>query len=447
MDKAEKISKKAPGKTSDPAALDSYIKALKDKEPYIQWEAIESLGKIGDPMAVGPLIKILKKDFFSTRKKAAQALGKIGKPALVPLIDALNSEVSDTREYAAMALGYMGDAKTVEPLIVALKDNYSSVRAQAAEALGKIRDPRAVKPLIDALKDDEKEVWKAAAQALIKIGKPAINSLRDALKDWHTEVEVRERVITILGEIGGTRTMELLIAALKDWHEDADVRWKAAVTLCKIGDTRAVEPLIHALKDAYKYVRWNAVEALGEMGDARAIKPLFHTLKNDHPDIQKEAKNALEKIRGKIPILDFSFICSHCFYRCKKHKVKVYLLKTITYYACRNCHSNSYLLTGIEKVVLLLDRHFKKKTRQDGQTFIVNWFKKKEPFDFDEIHIINANDFDVEELVMKLKNDMDKKRRKRLPSIPVYLSPGLKLSQAKMNLLNDNFEIVNINPA
>ncbi len=60
----------------------------------------------------------------------------------------------------------------------------------------------------------------------------------------------------------------------------------------------------------------------------------------------------------------------------------------------------------------------------------------------DEIRVKDAGDFDIEELVMKLMNDRDDKRRERLPGIPFYLSPGITLSQSKINLLKDNFKTV-----
>lgn len=588
MDKQEKIRKKASSNTADPGAVDSYIKALQDKDPNTQWQAAEDLGKIGDARAVEPLIKVLEKGLFSTRKKAAQALARIGKPALTPLIDALNSEVSDIRQYAAMALGYMGDTKTVELLIVALRDDYSFVRVQAAEALGEIRDAKAVKPLIAVLKDDEITAREAAAKALIQIGKPAVNALMNTLKD--RDALVRIRVIDILGKIGGAKTIELVISALKD--QVRDVRWKAVDTLCKLGDARAVEPLIEVLKDSDDYIRWNAAKALGELGDARAaaplidamkdeyvrrpaaealgkiadaraVAPLFKALKNKDYHIQltaaktlekigwkpandielavylivkeeweklpslgkpavaplinalkdgdylvrrnatealgkignaqavellidvlmdkdyfvrrnaagalgnigdaraveplvsfyverlnsgnkdkekKDAKEVLEKIRSKIPIENRNFFCNKCYCRVERYEAIIPTVINFNYYACRNCHGNFHLLEGIEKIILLFDHSFGEAYVRDKGTFTVNWFKRKEPVDFDEIWIKDADDFDVEELVMKLRNDPDNKRRKRLSQIPVYLSPGLELSLAKINLLKDTFK-------
>ena len=95
MDKVKKISKKAPGKRTNSVAVDSHIKALQDKELYLQWEATEILGKIGDPRALKPLINVLKKGLFSTRKKAAQSLARIGKQALTSLMGALKRKIKE----------------------------------------------------------------------------------------------------------------------------------------------------------------------------------------------------------------------------------------------------------------------------------------------------------------------------------------------------------------
>jgi hypothetical protein len=261
------------------------------------------------------------------------------------------------------------------------------------------------------------------------------------------------------GNIHDPGAVEPLIKLLKAWDENK--RKKAAAALGKIGDARAVEPLIDVLKDNIPEVREKAFEALAEIGDGSALWPLTELRKAYFPDredlsevfnkwgaiiFDKEhranTKNTIEKICRKVPVKNFDFFCRKCFCRYRKHWATIYLLKGFTYYACRNCHYNSYWLIGIKKVVLLLDHNFKEMFVQDGGTLTVNWYTKKEPFDFDEIRITGADDYDVEVLVMKLINDMDKKRRKRLAKIPVYLSPNLELSRAKMNMLNDNFRIV-----
>src|SRR5262249_10820473 len=150
---------------------------------------------------------------------------------------------------------------------IAALENYSSdeVRENAAEALGKIGDERAVKPLIKALNCyNYHRVCEKAAEALEKIGDGAIGPLLAALKD--DEGDVRLGIPIILGQIGGTRTVEPLIAALKDdYYQKRDKKYvweEVAKALVKFGDA-AVEPLIAALKD--RNHAWRAACVLGQL--------------------------------------------------------------------------------------------------------------------------------------------------------------------------------------
>ena len=74
------------------------IRALKDKDSSVQWEAMDALGEIKDERAVGPIIKILKDEDNYVREKSANALGKIGdRRAVEPLIEALKDENGHVR--------------------------------------------------------------------------------------------------------------------------------------------------------------------------------------------------------------------------------------------------------------------------------------------------------------------------------------------------------------
>jgi HEAT repeat protein len=135
---------------------------------------------------------------------------------------------------------------------------HRGVRRAAARALGQIGGPRAVEPLIAALKDVSWDVRDAATWALRQIGDPrAVKPLAAALKDRREDVH---RV----AEFGDVSVVEPLIAALKD--SDEYVRKAAAGGLGRIGDARAVEPLCAALKDRGVNVRWVAAEALDKLG-------------------------------------------------------------------------------------------------------------------------------------------------------------------------------------
>jgi HEAT repeat protein len=387
-------------------AVEPLVRLTTDSLPDIREHAIETLGKIGDPAAVDPLIHALKDKNVGVREKAIKALGEIGgRRAVDVLIETLKEKDNDIRSEVLKALGHTGDIKAAEPLITALmdKDSDTDFRRETAGDLGKIKRPWAVKRLTTLLTDKIPDVRKNAA--------------------------------VVLGNMGDPRAVEPLIRALND--KSYKVSEEAAAALGKIGDVRAVEPLFEKMKA--KKGREKAVLALGEIGDTRAIDPLI-TMKWK----SKEAQRLLHKIRDKISYGDHDFLCEKCLCRaegfCSKPSLSaIFTPITIYYYACRTCRSNLYLLSGIKTVVMLLDHSFEDTFVQEGESVTVNWFKSEELFDYTEIRIIDADDYEVEKLVMTLRNDMDDERRERLPEIPVYLSHRLELSPSKMNLLKDNF--------
>jgi HEAT repeat protein len=112
------------------------IKALKDKNEDMRFEAALGLGELRDARAVEPLTQALNDKSSRIRWRAALSLGKIGdRRAVEPLIEVLKDEDDQVRSYAAEALGDIGDAKAVTPLIEALKDEVTFVGLEAASAL------------------------------------------------------------------------------------------------------------------------------------------------------------------------------------------------------------------------------------------------------------------------------------------------------------------------
>lgn len=64
------------------------------------------------------------------------------------------------------------------------------------------------------------------------------------------------------------------------------------------------------------------------------------------------------------------------------------------------------------------------------------------PFDFDEVWIVNTEEFKLEEFVVKLVNDEDAIRKGRYRMIPVYIRPEAGLSTKENNLLRKNFTLI-----
>jgi len=283
------------------------------------------------------------------------------------------------RQHGCVLLGDVGDANTVGLLIETLRDQHREVRRCAAEALGKIGDPQSVAPLINALGDSDEYVRQCVA------------------------------------------------AALGD-----------------IGDARAVDPLIEALNLQDKWVRYYVAQALGKICDARAIDALTETLGDQSNIVRKKAQESLEKLRQHLGSITreeaANLICQVCLCRFEKYQAKLSFFKNFTYYACRNCHGSQFI-DNVAKVIAVLDVGLNETDAHINSILLVNWFKRKEHFDFDEVQIKAAADSDVEEFVMKLRNDLDKLRRKRYSSIPLHLSSDVKLTQSKINLLKSTFSI------
>ena len=439
-------------------AVEPLAIALKDKNPEIRRNAVKTIGEIGDKTAVAPLIDVMDDADASVRNEAVIALGKIVDPGTVKyLIDALKDSrydkervidalgekgdpvavdyltniLKDTswearkyREAAAKALGKIKDSRAVDSLLMALESKFYEVRKEAAGALGKIGDEKALLPLIDALNDEDATFREIIVDSLCSVAKPGkTGPLVGTLKD--RQAFVRQGAALVLSRIGwqtrddnelgvyltakqdwdklpgvGEYAVAPLIAVLED--EDPEVRKNAVITLGRIGDPEAVAPLIdavknHPLHDSYMK---DLIEALGEIGDVRALEHLTYFL-NSY--LEEEAKAALKKIRKKTSSRNQDFFCTKCFRRVKRGKVKypvfennVFSQKSIIYYACVNCRSNLFLTKKIEKVVLLLDHDAQEPYVQDGEVITVNWLKIKEPFDFDEIRVLKASDFEVE---------------------------------------------------
>ena len=227
------------------------IRALSNRDPAVQYEAVEALGNIGDPAATDALMAALTGDQYSgIRWKAAEALGKIGAPAVPALVGALKNPDEDIRWKAAIVLGEIGDARAVGPLVDLLGDQDRFVRSRAGYALGMIGPP-AVIDLRTALVDGGVETRRAAAAALGTIPDPAaVDALLQGLDD--PSDEVRQEVIAALSR-QGEAAFDPLIAALGGPGQKRVEG--AALALAGSGRPEAVLALTNALATADPAIR------------------------------------------------------------------------------------------------------------------------------------------------------------------------------------------------
>jgi HEAT repeat protein len=222
------------------------IRALHNRDPAVQYQAVEALGELANPVATDALMGALVGDQYSgIRWKAAEALARIGPPAVPKLIMALENPDEDVRWKAAITLGEIGDPRGIVPLIGLLSDQDRFVRSRATYALGLIGQP-AIPALSEALSDGSVDIRRGIVAALGKIQDPAaVRILIQTLAD--PSDAVRQDTITALNAEGEITT-KLLIDTL---YDPEPLRQQgAAMVLATAGRKEALEPLKEALKTA-----------------------------------------------------------------------------------------------------------------------------------------------------------------------------------------------------
>jgi hypothetical protein len=194
------------------------IRALKYRDPDIQWQVSHALAEIGHER-IGEIISALRHKNKHVRLGVISALGELRDPeAVSSLIESLGDRHDEIRWEAAIALGEIGDPLAIPPLCTMLRDDNKYVRHGAATALEKLRwDP--------AGPEDRAYYYLASFNwlALGSMGEAALPVLEFGLAD--PDPGVRRLAVDTLGTIQTTKSVPALMTALGD--PDEEVRWLA----------------------------------------------------------------------------------------------------------------------------------------------------------------------------------------------------------------------------
>ena len=269
-----------------PADCDVIMKALIEQlsEPSVQRrrEASEKLFRLGKAAsaAIPALLRAVKDEDNAVRFNAIAALGSTGASGhevVQSLVDVLRAPVMDIvlRGIAAVKLGQLGTL--AEPfLIQSLHHPDGAVRRKAADGLGQGRFDRtqAIPHLVQLLDDSEEDVRSCAAGSLEQIGPQAEPYLERAMekKAGHTPCYAARAILKKRPDY--QPAIRSLVARLDD--RDPAVRRHAAWFLQYAGTHGgpAVQRLIEALADEDQKVRSHAAGSLGDIGlPARAAVP------------------------------------------------------------------------------------------------------------------------------------------------------------------------------
>ncbi|WP_447985642.1 HEAT repeat domain-containing protein [Nitrospira sp. Nam74] len=225
-------------------------------------------------IVVSHLISLLQDSQPATRQTAALSLGKIASAEAVPgLILALRDTDPLVRQYSAWALGNVGEQGKAEAgvaLLPLLEDPIPAAAEAAAQAIGSIgAGPEVMSRMLAILTEGSLQARRAAVLGLGLLESPlAYDGFLHAL--LQDDVQVRQRAIAALGELGERRAVPAIASRLQH-DSDAGVRTEAAYRLGTLGD-ESVLPVLRtaAVKDSSEQVRrwaqW-AIEALSSLAE------------------------------------------------------------------------------------------------------------------------------------------------------------------------------------
>lgn len=140
------------------------------------------------------------------------------------------------RREAARALGWVHpEATASDALIGLLRDDSLEVVITAIKSAGRIQRRELVPPLVALL--TKKETRGEAKTALVAYGSKILGGLADLLEDDNERMELRRRLPSLLAEIGGERTIVILLRNLS--QPDRLLRYQVVKALNRI---RAHDP-------------------------------------------------------------------------------------------------------------------------------------------------------------------------------------------------------------
>ncbi|MHC4598348.1 MAG: HEAT repeat domain-containing protein, partial [Planctomycetota bacterium] len=281
---------RALARTGNPEVLPHVYQLLNDETDRVRAAAIKVLGGFGK--AGMPFLIRSLREKPRARWPVAHELGKHGSAAVKPLVALLGDPDESVRYYAVMALGMIGKP-AVESLLEALESETAYKRKSAVEILGRIGDERAVDALLKRLEDPDREVRIRARYALREIGSGVFDAALPLLN--RDDPELRVAGVVILAVCKRPEAVTALTRVLAEDGEE-EVRCRAAEALGEIGDPGAIEPLLEALGDEKRRVASNAAEALAQIG-SEAISRLEERIENESGQRRFYAVLSLARMR------------------------------------------------------------------------------------------------------------------------------------------------------
>ncbi|MEM7347788.1 MAG: hypothetical protein AAF485_26440, partial [Chloroflexota bacterium] len=179
----------------------------------------------------------------------------------------------------------------------------------------------------------------------------------------------------------------------------------------------------------------------------KAIGPLLLIARQDGHVLQQVATQLIQDIvrnAAYLPNYEQLFtqqqICPECLTNFILHEIELPLyLSPITYYGCKGCYNNQNGIGDLERVVANLDQASKKMYLHQNQILYINWLIYRQLFSFDEVHIVQASDEDVERFAVQVANNIPLDDETYYKRIPCFIASSCDLSLNTKRILQNVF--------
>ncbi|HZV81984.1 MAG TPA: HEAT repeat domain-containing protein [Geobacteraceae bacterium] len=277
-----------------PLLVEDILAILGTGDESLDYAVIKALGLMGAKSAESCLVAFLDQGCSSRRIEYAllETLGKLSAASASEIIRNryLSSPDPDIRRLAVDTLGQLGDTSSINAVESALNDSHWSVRVAVLHVLGKLGGIKEIPLLLEAIHDPDTMVRK---HAILTLGDIRSASAIPALVQQLADMEMSRYAFISLLKFGRQALPWLHRHMLKNYT--VDIRVRLIDLIGKIGDRKSVEPLMELLEDPSPAVRLAAIDSLAFCFDGLLLKKLTSLKKCDaEAEVRERADLALK---------------------------------------------------------------------------------------------------------------------------------------------------------
>ena len=192
---------------------------------------LETLGEISyQPVSELIITTFLNHQDLDIRRMAVEVLGRFcDQNSLQGVESVVNDPHWSVRITALKALEKMAAHHDIQIIVDALNDCDYLVRKQAIISLGALRDVKTISEIVKQLADNEMKEF--ACEAILNFGRSGLPFLHRFIKK-DGSIEIRERVIDLIGKIGESSSVVPLMELLEDPHQGVRLATIDSLAFC-----------------------------------------------------------------------------------------------------------------------------------------------------------------------------------------------------------------------